>query len=347
MAGYRPDQSSQTLTMAAEDNEIIFYYSAKTDETSYTVRYLIAEGETGAGTAVAEEKTVDHVPGDTASVIELAAAVDYETLYAAAPELEGLEFFPDEVEKTLTLTADAERNILTFYYSSFKSAKITVNFVDEDGDPIADPDVQIMKVGKTYTLARTPISGWELDRALEGSATTGTAAASSYKITDANATGLSFTLVYQKKLTVTAKSYSKQYDGSILTMPAELDGQVKVEGLLEGDSLSSISLNYDANKETVGTAVGRLNAGVCVVTPSAAVIEGRSANYYKVRYISGTLEVKKITVTVRVEPDRWVGNVYDGTPARPALPTATRTLRITSSSPTPATSPSTWTRSGT
>ena len=35
--------------------------------------------------------------------------------------------------------------------------------------------------------------------------------------------------------------------------------------------------------------------------------------YYSIRYISGTLEVTKINVTIRIEPDRWTGNVYDGT----------------------------------
>ncbi|MBR0374345.1 MAG: InlB B-repeat-containing protein, partial [Mogibacterium sp.] len=315
IAGYRPDESSKTLVLAESGNEITFYYSEKSNTTSYTVRYVIADGETGAGTVVAEGKTVENVPGDTASVIELAKAVDYDTLYAAKPELQGIEFYPDEVEKTLVLTANAETNVLTFYYSSFKNAKITVNFVDMDGNPIANPDTQIKKVGNNYTLARTPIAGWELDKAVVGTSYSGDEAGSDYKITNevANAGGLTFTLFYRKKVTITAKSATKQYDGTALTLPGDLDGQVTVEGLPDGEHLTSIGLTY--TKTDNDTNDGRINAGVATVTPKNAQTNGAhtASNYYVFRYISGTLEVTKINVTIRIEPDRWTGNVYDGT----------------------------------
>ena len=124
---------------------------------------------------------------------------------------------------------------------------------------------------------------------------------------------LTFTLVYQKKATVTANSFTKLYDGTALTMPTVLADQVTVDGLLDGDSLTGVTLGY-ANVDNA-TNDGRLNAGVATVTPSAATISGKGANpnYYKVRYINGTLEVTKINVTIRIEPDRWTGNVYDGT----------------------------------
>ena len=317
IAGYKPQNNSQTLKLTGEDtdNVITFVYVTKAEFTSYIVNYVIAEGETGAGTAVATQKKAENVPGDTASVIELAAAVDYDALYEAVPELNGQEFFPDEVEKTLVLAADETQNILTFYYSSYKSAKVTVHFVDVNGEkiPSFEDDVQIMKVGKTFTLSRTPIEGWELKSAHVGNGTSGTAAGSDYKITDEVAeTGLEFTLVYQKKATITVNSQSKQYDGTALKLPEELDGQVTVDGLLDGDSLASVNLAYtNADVEK-----GRLNAGTATVTPSGAKLEGThasTANYYTIRYISGTLEVTKINVTVRIEPDRWTGAVYNGT----------------------------------
>ena len=55
--------------------------------------------------------------------------------------------------------------------------------------------------------------------------------------------------------------------------------QVTVEGLLSGDSLSSLDYTY-TNTDVEN---GRKNAGVATVTPKNAVIDGRSANYYKVR----------------------------------------------------------------
>ena len=319
IAGYRPVESSKTLVLTENDDEnvITFVYSTKTETTSYTVRYLIADGETGAGTAVAEEKTVTGVPGDTASVIELAAAVDYDALYAAHPELNGIEFYPDEVEKTLVLTASSETNVFTFYYSSYKNAKITVRFVDMNGNPIEGfaEDTQTLKVGKTYTLNRTPIPGWEFNKAVVGTEYSGEAAKTEYKITEAvTSDGLTFTLFYQKKATITVVNQSKQYDGNALTLPSELENQILVEGLLEGDSVSSISYTYTNADSEDGK--GRVNAGEATVKASNAKISGTSEgndNYYTIRYISGILEVTKINVTIRVEPDRWVGNIYDGT----------------------------------
>ncbi|MBQ3460975.1 MAG: InlB B-repeat-containing protein, partial [Solobacterium sp.] len=318
IANYRPTKNSQTLTLSDDDteNEITFIYGTKAESTEYKVRYVIAEGETGSGSAVAQEKTVKNVPGDTASVIEFAETVDYDTLYAAHPELEGIEFFPDEVEKTLILTANKEENVLTFYYSSFKNAKVTVNFVDMNGVPIPgySADTQIMKVGKTFTLSRTPIAGWELNKTVEGTNYSDPVAGTDYKITEeTTADGLTFTLFYQKKATVTVKGDSKQYDGTVLTLPETLDGQVKVEGLLDGDSLTSVEYTYYNADST--EPYGRLNAGVATVTPKNAVIGGTHAgnnNYYTIRYISGTLEVLKINVTVRIEPDRWMGAPYTG-----------------------------------
>ena len=130
VAGYRPNESSQSLKLKANtsENVITFTYSAKTDKTSYTVRYILDPEEYPGNIKVAEDKTVNNISGDSASVIELAEPVDYDALYAAHPELADLEFHPDAVEKTLVLTADADKNILTFYYSSFKHATVTVNF---------------------------------------------------------------------------------------------------------------------------------------------------------------------------------------------------------------------------
>jgi len=317
VAGYRPNVNSQTLKLSGTESEnvITFIYSAKADTTSYTVKYVIDPSEYGSEDdlwAVAADRVVEDVPGDTASVIELAAAVDYTALRTAHPELEDIEFYPDAVEKTLVLTADEEANVFYFYYTSYKHATVTVHFVDMDGNPIASDDVQTLKVGKTFTLSRTPVSGWELNRAVEGTAYEGTVAGTDYKITEATtANGLEFTIFYQKKVTVTANSASQQYNGSELKLPSELSGQVTVEGLPEGESLTGVSFTY-ADTDNA-TNDGRINAGVATVTPKNAQTNAIHAeNYYAFRYISGTLTVTPINVTVRIEPDRWVGAPYTG-----------------------------------
>ena len=215
----------------------------------------------------------------------------------------------DAVEKELVLGSGT--NELVFTYSSFKNATVTVHFVDMDGNAIATKDVQHLKVGKTFTLARNPIDGWELNKAVVGTEYGGDAAGSSYKITeDVTTNGLTFTLFYQKKVTITAISYSKQYNGTALTLPAELNGQVKVEGKdLSISDLQSVEFSF-ANSDVEN---GRLNAGTATVTPENAVMTGNHAvNYYAIRYISGTYDVTKINVTVRIEPDRWTGAPYTG-----------------------------------
>ncbi|MBR3296032.1 MAG: InlB B-repeat-containing protein, partial [Clostridia bacterium] len=314
VAGYRPDKNSDTLTLTGNDNDnvITFVYSAKTETTSYTVNYVIADGEAEAGAAVAESKTVIDVPGDAASVIELAKAVDYTALYAAHPELEGIEFFPDQVEKTLVLTADPDNNVLTFYYSSFKNATVTVNYVDMNGEAIADPHTEILKVGKTFTLSRTPIASWEINKTVVGTEYSGNVAGNEYKITEAvTEQGLVFTIFYQKKVTITANSFSKQYDGTVLTLPDAISSQVNADGLLTGDTLSSVDFTYVNNDSSDPN--GRVNAGIATVIPGKATITGaHDTSYYKIRYISGTLEVTKINVTIRIEPDRWTGAEYNG-----------------------------------
>ena len=89
----------------------------------------------------------------------------------------------------------------------------------------------------------------------------------------------------------------------------------EADGLLDGDSLSAFTLHYvQQDGSELEPADGRLNAGVCLVTPADAVISGRHSggNYYSIRYLSGSLEVTKISVSVRVEPDRWTNTTYTG-----------------------------------
>ena len=314
VVGYRPKTNTETLTLKGneEDDVITFVYVLKADETSYIVKYVIADGEEGAGLAVAPEKPVTGVPGDTVSVIEAAAAVS-SSFYTDHPEFAGKEFYPDAPEKKLTLAADEEQNVLTFYYSSYKSVSVTINFVDMNGEPIHDPDSQILKVGKTLTLGHTPIAEWEFNKAVEGTSYSGTEADTEYKITNEVADNgtLVFTLFYQKKATITVNNQTKQYDGEALTLPEGLANQVKTEGLLDGDTLASVEYSYAGADNPAGN--GRINAGETIVTPKNATISGaHNANYYSIRYVSGTLEVTPIHVTIRIEPDRWANNRYDG-----------------------------------
>ncbi|MBQ6389105.1 MAG: InlB B-repeat-containing protein, partial [Mogibacterium sp.] len=298
VSGYRPDAGEKSVKLSiGSTNDIYFIYSVKGETTGYTVQYF-AEGTT---TPVHDPKVVNNVSGDTTSVVEFAV------------EVEGL--YPDVEEITYTLGSDPAKNIITFYYSKYKSINVTVNFVDMNGAAIADSDTKTLKVGTTFTLSRTPIPEWELNKAVKGKSYNGEAAGASVKITEElvnqNPNGLEFTLFYQKRLTITANSFSQQYNGKALTMPAALADQVTVEGLMDGDSLTSISFRYQGADNTAMN--GRINAGVATVTPVAPQISGvHDTNYYKIRALSGSLEVTKINVTIRIEPDRWTGLEYTG-----------------------------------
>ena len=147
IAGYRPDEGEKSLELALSGNEITFYYTLKTGTTGYKVFYYVE----GTEIPVAEPKNVENVDGNTMSVIELAANVDYDMLYEEHPEYEGQEFFPTDVEKELILAADETKNVIVFYYSPYKSSKITVNFVDMDGNPVHDETTKTVKAGNTST----------------------------------------------------------------------------------------------------------------------------------------------------------------------------------------------------
>nr|MBQ4454008.1 InlB B-repeat-containing protein [Clostridia bacterium] len=267
VAGYRPLDSSKTLTLSSDSNVnvITFVYSEKTNETSYVVKYILDPSEYPGEIRVAADNVVEHVPGDTASVIEMAAAVDDAVLAEANLDLNGANLRPDAEEKTFVLTAVEEQNVFYFYYSGYKSATVTVNYVDMDGGAIADPSVQTVKVGQTFTLKQTPITGWELNRAVEGTYQSQNAASGSYTITETLAdNGLTLTLVYQRKLTITARSASKQYDGDPLVLG---ENPYTAVGLQAGDSISNIEFTYTNADYDIDGVKGRLNAGIAVVMP--------------------------------------------------------------------------------
>lgn len=329
VAGYRPNISEQSIILQTDNNEITFVYSEKTDETKYTVKYILDPEEFPGNIEIADEKKDVVVPGDTAQVIELAKAVDYSRLEGDS-RFDGLEFYPDAVEKTFVLTADENANVFYFKYSSYKHATVTVNYVDMTGSPITDSNgnpiaahTEILKIGQTFTLSRIAAGGWDLYKAVEGTGLNGTPAKDEYKISEAMAeNGLTLTVYYQKRATVTVSSDSKQYDGTLLKLPGQ---GYEVTGLLDGDSVDSVSYDLDGAEST--DPIGRLNSGIATITPKDAVLSGTHAsveNYYNFRYISGTLEVTKINVTIRVEPDRWTGNTYNGSVRKTGFTNSTK-----------------------
>lgn len=108
VAGYLPDVSSKSLTLAADGNEIIFLYTPL-DNVKYTVRYLSFE----TNLPLHPEEVFD---------AESQASTDRVTVYARV--IPG--YYPEAYQRMVWLTADSSANIITFFYFANGTAPYTV-----------------------------------------------------------------------------------------------------------------------------------------------------------------------------------------------------------------------------
>lgn len=95
--GYFPDASSHSIVMSAEQENTHTFYYVKKEVAPYTVRYL----EAGTEKVLASEKYVDNNK----------LAVVTETFVPVSG------YMPDSYQKRLVVSANAEENVLTFYYT--------------------------------------------------------------------------------------------------------------------------------------------------------------------------------------------------------------------------------------
>ena len=145
VAGHVSDKANATIELSfnEEDNTIIFYYSTIPNEITYTVNYVIQN----TVYKVAASKTVT-VDGKTTNALEMAVEVD--TAYLATqtddPDILGKHYKPVESSKELQLAL--EGNVITFEYIPYTTAKITVNYLDMDGNSIHDPETNYVEKGE-------------------------------------------------------------------------------------------------------------------------------------------------------------------------------------------------------
>ena len=298
VSGYRPDESSKTITLAADNNVITFYYSKKSDTTTYTVEYVLEDNH---DIHVRASQTIE-VDGSTVSVKESAHDVDEAYIQATYPDQAAAilaeTYHPTRATQELVLTSDANKNVITFYYASYKTAHITVNYLDMDGNRIYPSVEHTVKVNASFTAETYNFSGWVLhhnDGELQ------------FKVEDTTPKTISF--YYQKKLSLVAANKAKSYDGEPLVSSGTEDLVQNYASVLEhGDRLTGIS--YDGSQTEGGSSS---------TTPRDAVIvkaDGTPVNpdYYLISYVAGRLTVNQMTVMVIINADRWDGPVYDGTP---------------------------------
>ena len=291
--GFLPDESERTITLDDENNVITFFYSRKQAENRYTVRYL-AKDENGSATnqQVHAPRTVT-VDGATSSVTEM----------AAAPEGAYASYLPEHETQTLTLSRNADNNVITFYYTSYKALNIKVQYVDMDGVAIegAQPVEETLKVGAAYPVSPA-VSGWTLDHTAESDSNLVEKAGTEYTAKDRGEVTIS---VYMRKnLTITANHKEKAYDGTALFSRGPEDAAC--DGLKAGDWLESIGYNGS-----------RTEPGSSATQPHGAVIrrgnaQGTGVNdYYAITYVNGTLTIVPRDIVVTVT-GRSADMTYDG-----------------------------------
>ena len=293
VTGYRPDEGQKSVTLSSGENTIIFYYTQKTKETSYTVEYVL---EDNPDIHVRESKTVT-VDGSTVSVKETAHDVDAEYVRTHYPDqAEAIladSYHPVKATQELVLGSDVTKNIITFKYANYKTAKVTVRYLDMDGGNIIDPVETMVKVGASFTAETKNLNGWVLHHS-DGNL--------QFKVENTDPVTISF--YYQKKLSLIAKNKSKSYDGTALVSNGLNDlVQTYKNDLRPGHSLTSITFEGSQTE-----------SGSSPTTPSNAVISGASSEYYLINYISGRLTVNPISVIINMNADRWDGPTYDGQP---------------------------------
>lgn len=301
ITGYRPDEHHKTITLDYDNNEIIFYYTAKAATVDYTVKYLLADNQ-NIEVAPSETKTVE---GSQINAKELAVEVDKDhmkTQDGVTDDMLAQKYYPEEVVQTLVLTSKAENNVITFLYHSYDSATLTVNYLDMDGNPIPGKDAEVIThtVPFSYAVDETEISGYTFHNATD---VDGNDVDGHYFIKDGGSHVLN--LYYQKDLILTAKSKEKTYDGEALTSDGvdDLISDYAVY-LAEGDTITSVT--YDGSQTEAGTS-NSLPSDVTIVDKNGK----DHTDYYHISYASGTLTVNQAKVEVYIDGDQKE-KFYDG-----------------------------------
>ncbi len=290
VVGMYADSDSKSITLGYSDNEITFVYKIRPDEIVYKVRYIYLDGDKEVEVAPEREKTV---PGNTVSVAEVPLNPDYSYI---DPEYQEMKFHPTESIINHTFSYEDVNNVITFYYLPYETGKVTVNYVDMDGNPIisAPSITKNLQLGDTYTI-ETDVEGYVKHRIEDSNGhAVGTKVIA--------VAGETVRYVYmQKKLTITAKDKRRAYDGTPLMSSGIADLEEPV-GLVEGHSIDSIE--YEGQQ---------LYAGKSPTTPKNAVISGPTSDeYYVIDYVAGELEILKTEIVVEIELDK-VEVPYDGT----------------------------------
>jgi uncharacterized repeat protein (TIGR02543 family) len=298
VAGMLPDESEKQITLTNGENILTFYYVAKPEQINYKVRYIYMDGDKEIEVAKEHNGTV---PGSQTSITVAAEEADPDFMRANpeyAPYADG-SYYPEEVVLSHSFTYTESNNVITFYYHPYKMGKIIVNFVDMDGNSIADQVTKNMMPGGQYVINTNLGGNYILNRIEDedGNPVTST------RVIAIDGT-VERTVYYQKKLVIGANGKTKTYDGEPLVSTFTADDYY-IEGLIGSHRLTGLS--FDGSQTEVGSST---------TTPKDAVLAGSPNvnDYYVIEYKSGTLTVTALDgVIVNIVADN-IEAVYDGRP---------------------------------
>ena len=311
IAGYLPSTSSQSISLDYDNdnNQITFYYSSTAKAATYTVNYVLM----GFPNIHVRASEVHELEAGQSVVVVPARAIDGSYL---ASQVEGSsllpadildrEFFPTDEVKELTVTSNDSDNVVTFYYTWFATSKVTVNYVDMTGQPIAgaEPVVTYVKSGDTFNVPELTLAGFTRDHSEDAN---GGRNKASYRI-GKSGDPVTINVYYKKDLRIVANNKSKPYDGTALVSQGVGDLNVALSNTLRsGDSIVDIA--FDGSQTDAGTS-NTMPKNAKITRAGKDVTD-----YYKIHYVPGALTVTNTKVQILVEPDRWNdGAAYDGTP---------------------------------
>lgn len=300
ITGYRPDSRVKEIQLNLVNNEIAFYYAKKAANIKYTVKYVLANNP-NIEMAPPVTKTV---PGSTIRVKETAAKIDkqyFATQLNVTADMLAKDYYPVINLKTLTLSSNDANNVLVFEYKDFETAKIKVNYLDMDGNPLQgqQPTIAYRKKKSSYVVNRPNIAGYTYEKSLDNSRV---ANKQVYRIENTN--DIVIDLYYKKNVVITAQNKTKVYDGQALKSSGLADITNDYTSYLEpGDTLTGLA--FDGSQTDVGTVA---------TSPKEAVLKAGNKNrnyFYKITYIPATLTVTPQPVVVYIEGE-VKDKVYDG-----------------------------------
>ncbi len=295
IAGHVPQTATITKQLSFDDNEnvFIFYYYTIPNTLTYTVQYVLKDHPE---IKVAPDKENVKVPGTTTTVTEMAVDADKTHIATQTSDAEILERHYKPTQVSIEQQLGLENNVIIFEYVSLTTSKITVNYLDMDGNPIHVTDIAYVEKGDTFTVQNKAPDGYIYHHADEIKNGETTTAQATYQITEEG--DMMINIYYQRKLIIIANNKSKAYDGTALVSSGL--GDITVIGKLRGDNVTGISFTGS-----------QMDAGSSNTTPKDVVItkgDGELSDpalFYSIIYVPGTLTVNPASIYISINADQW------------------------------------------